>query len=30
VGSITSVEWPTGLGANGTGGVANLVAQIRG
>jgi phosphate transport system substrate-binding protein len=30
VGSITSVEWPTGLGANGNGGVANMVAQITG
>jgi phosphate transport system substrate-binding protein len=30
VGSITSVEWPTGLGANGNEGVANMVAQITG
>jgi phosphate transport system substrate-binding protein len=30
VGSITSVEWPTGVGANGNEGVANLVAQITG
>jgi phosphate transport system substrate-binding protein len=30
VGSITSVEWPTGLGANGNGGVADMVAQIAG
>jgi phosphate transport system substrate-binding protein len=30
VGSITSVEWPTGLGANGNGGVADMVAQITG
>jgi phosphate transport system substrate-binding protein len=30
VGSITSVEWPTGVGANGNGGVANVVAQVAG
>ena len=30
VGSSTSVEWPTGLGAKGNEGVANNVAQTKG
>jgi phosphate transport system substrate-binding protein len=30
VGSITSVEWPTGVGARGNQGVSNTVAQLKG
>ena len=30
VGSITSVEWPTGIGARGNQGVTNSVAQLKG